>query len=170
MTRSLESRPLARETYGTSKREYWRHLAEWVAAGCPNVQIRDAIAEMTVAELILCYWRHVQTHYKAETRDGAIIPTLRRLYGRTRTAEFGPLALKAFRQALSDERDDQGPRLSRGYNNKVVQWVNAHGPHARPPHRRCTPLQGHPIEYWDWKHRKSLTFKIGGLVLPSQLA
>jgi integrase len=125
---TIAGRDIYLGAYGSaaSKREYRRHLSEWVAAGCPSMMVRDPVAELTVAELILRYWHHAKTYYKSETRDGTIAPTLRRLrrlYGPTRVAEFGPLALKAFRQSLLDERDNKNRRLSRGYINKAVQWV-----------------------------------------------
>jgi integrase len=63
--------------------------------------------ELTVAELILAYWRHVESYY---VKDG--VPTsqvhvvrmslkpVKELFGHTWARDFGPLALKACRQKL----------------------------------------------------------------------
>jgi integrase len=109
-----------------SKAEYRRRIAEYLASnGAPPA---GACEGRTVAELLLRYWKHVQAYYKAETRDGTIKPTLRRLrrlYGPTSVREFGPLRLKAFRQTLIEERDDGGRRLSRPYINRSVRLVRS---------------------------------------------
>jgi integrase len=113
----------------TSKAEYSRRLAEWYAAGCPTFATPEPCA-LTVVELIELYWSYVKTTYSAETRESTIKPTLRRLrvlYGPTLATQFGPLALKAFLRALTDERvtlkDGETQRLSRPYVNRALQWV-----------------------------------------------
>jgi len=57
-----------------------------------------------------------------------IKPALRRLrllYGHTPASEFGPLALKALRHSLLEERDEKQRRLSRPYINRVLKIVRA---------------------------------------------
>ena len=103
----------------TSRVEYGRVLAEWEANGRyfqPHQQTEDAADEagmaLSVNELILRFWTHVEEHYRHP--DGT--PTsevdnyrlslrpLRELHGHTRAREFGPLALKAVRQRMIDQR------------------------------------------------------------------
>jgi hypothetical protein len=118
--------------YGSpeSKQAYQQRLAKWFVSGCPRGARTDPIYSLTVNDLVLAYWRYVKQAYSAQTRDGTIAPTLRRLqrlYGTVLVAEFGPLRLKAFRQSLIDERippkdGTEGParRLSRRYVNRSV--------------------------------------------------
>ena len=113
--------------YGSSesRQAYDRHVAEWLARGRPTKDIRPG-ADLFVSQLILAFWHYVEISYSPETREGTINPTLRRLrrlYGNTRVVEFGPLAFKALRQAMVNERDDKGGRLSRSYVNRSMQWV-----------------------------------------------
>lgn len=119
--------------YGTkaSKADYDRRCAEWLAAKRPNYTAASA-SGLTVSDLILRFWKYAATYYPASTLKGTIKPPLRRLrvlYGPTPTSSFGPLALKAFRQYLLDERrpskSPDGPptRLSRRTINRFVCWV-----------------------------------------------
>ena len=101
--------------YGTSasKAEYDRVISEWIANGRRLLEPRDDLKpDLTITELIAAYWRHAQSYY---VKDGS--PTseqvwiklamrpLRRLYGSTPASSFGPLALKAVRQAMIDHGD-----------------------------------------------------------------
>jgi hypothetical protein len=95
--------------YGTeeSLREYDRLIAEWVAAGrrLPGAKAGDGL---TVNELILAYWQWAEKNY----RDGDGTPTrelpnlkdalrpLRKLYGDTEAAKFGPMALRTVREDM----------------------------------------------------------------------
>lgn len=112
-----------------SKAEYRRRLAEWMASGCPTFTTPEPSA-LTLVELIEAYWKHVKAYYPDQTRESTIKPTLRRLrvlYGSTRAADFGPLAMKAFQRALIDERiplkNGGTQRLSRPYVNRALQWT-----------------------------------------------
>jgi integrase len=72
----------------------------------PNRQAND----LSVTELIAAFWKFAQQYYRADGEQTHEVdnykPLLRRLkvlYGHTRAADFGPLALKALRQILIDE-------------------------------------------------------------------
>jgi integrase len=89
-----------------SRVEYARVIAEWEAAG-RRPPIKTSAPDLTINELALAYWRFVEGYY---VKDGA--PTseqdtirqalrfVRQLYGHSPATEFGPLALKAVRQAM----------------------------------------------------------------------
>jgi integrase len=95
--------------YGTkeSRLEYARVLAEWQAADRRLPQ-GQAKADLTINELILAYLPHVEQHYRHadgtptnELIDMKItLRPLKKLYGHTPAASFGPLALKALRNHL----------------------------------------------------------------------
>jgi integrase len=93
---------------------YHRAIAEWVANGrrLPVGPDGDASAgpeDLTINELLLAYLRHVDAYYvkngeptsEPECIRLALRP-LRRLYGDTVAREFGPVRLKAVRQAMVD--------------------------------------------------------------------
>ena len=102
--------------YGTpeSIAEYNRLLQEWMAdgrdtrpgpGGGPTGAGRPGL---TVDESILAFWIHAEAHYRgpdglptgeADNFREALKPA-RRLYGHTRAAEFGPLALRAIRDEM----------------------------------------------------------------------
>jgi integrase len=109
--------------YGSpeSQAEYRRVLAEWQASGGRAV----APSGLTVNELILAYWRHVEQHYRRP--DGTptneqneyrlVLRAVRAMYGHTAAADFGPLALKAVRQRMVESG------LCRGVINQRVGRV-----------------------------------------------
>jgi integrase len=92
------------------QREHLRILTEWQAAGRfrrPGEQLPG----VSVDELAEAYRsRHVLTHYRlpdgtATSEQDCIRMALRpllRLYGATHVSNFGPLALQAVRQAMTD--------------------------------------------------------------------
>jgi integrase len=102
-----------------SKREYDRIIAEWLAAGRRPVAQRT---DLTLTELTLAYYRFAEHYYTG--RHGCVskelknikvaMRPLKRLYGVTRAADFGPVALKAVRQIMVDAG------LSRGYTNHSI--------------------------------------------------
>lgn len=99
---TLNGRDFLLGPYGTraSRREYDRVINEWLAAGR---QLPDA-PNLTVAELILRFWEHAKRYYGQGSGElsnfkHALRP-LKQLYAATPAAEFGPLALKAVRQAM----------------------------------------------------------------------
>ncbi len=97
-------------SYGTvaSRQEYARVIGEWEAAGqrlpAQDVQTSD----LSMHELILAYWQHAEKYYgfhiDTERGDGAclrsVLAVVKLLYGKTRAADFGPLALKASREKM----------------------------------------------------------------------
>src|SRR5262245_41328288 len=96
--------------YGTaeSKAEYDRVVNEWRER---SRQLEDTEGkDLTVNELIVAFWQHVETYYRHP--DGTptsevdnfrcSLKPARELYGHTRAADFGPLALKAVRRKMID--------------------------------------------------------------------
>jgi integrase len=96
-----------------SRTEYARVIAELAAAGpappSPSPS-GPAPADLTVHELLAAFWRHAEQHYRGAdgeptselTNYRILLRPVRELYGHTRAAAFGPLALKAVRQRYVD--------------------------------------------------------------------
>ncbi len=99
--------------YGSeeSREKYRRLIAEWLASSRAEAAAgpaRPAAASASVNELVLAFWRHAEVHYRgpdgrptgelANLRDA--LGPLVAAYGRTPAAEFGPLALRAVREAM----------------------------------------------------------------------
>lgn len=130
----LDGRDVYLGRYGTpeSQAEYQRVIAEWCAAGRTHGRRGSPIP---VKELVLTYWRHVEVYYVKNGRPtseqhcirGALRP-LRRLYGETLAEDFGPLELKAVRQAMIDQGLTR--QTINGYVSRVVscfRWGVAEG-------------------------------------------
>jgi integrase len=97
---------LGRHGTDASHAEYRRLTAEWLAAG-GRAPARSS--DVTVNELMVGYVRHADAYYVKDGRPTSeaelvrlSLGVLRRLYGHTPAREFGPLALKAVRQAYAD--------------------------------------------------------------------
>lgn len=108
-----------------SREAYDRAVAEWLARGRPRRAIEPGPA-LTVAALVLAYWRSAKSVNSENTSRGSIAPVLRRLrrlYGSQKVGDFGPRCLRAFQEALVLERDAYGRALSRRYINRSVGWV-----------------------------------------------
>lgn len=93
----------------TSRAEYDRIIAEYIAAG-RKLPPQFCTNHTTVVELIVQFLRFAKTHYRKNGRRtrGDIVfrdaaKPLKRLYGRKPVTEFGPLALKAVREAMIEE-------------------------------------------------------------------
>src|SRR5262245_50468124 len=89
-----------------SKVEYDRLIGEWLAAGRPTATVTEP-AQVKVAEIIAAFWRFAKSHFQKHGRQTGTadnykpaLTLLRQRYGHTLAAEFGPLALKALRQAM----------------------------------------------------------------------
>jgi len=107
---------------GASRAEYDRLIGEWLASGryLPNGENGD----LTVAELVLRYWRFAKGYYVKNGQPSGwqqhirlMLRLLRQSYGGTRAMDFGPLALKAVRRKLIDADH------SRAYINKLVAII-----------------------------------------------
>jgi len=96
-----------------AQEKYDRVIAEWLVTGRqtslhPKPANQTTSTDLTINELVLAYWsRHVTTYYvkkgKPTSEQDNIRQALRfvrRLYGSTPTIQFGPLALKAVREAM----------------------------------------------------------------------
>jgi integrase len=104
-----------------SRREYDRLIAEWLLQGRQSPTQRSD-SPLTVTELIAAFWTHAKTYYRRS--DGKpttalknfkdALKPLRRTYGHTAAAEFGPLAFKAVREEMIRMK------WSRTYINKQV--------------------------------------------------
>jgi integrase len=100
-----------------AQQEYERVIAEWLIAGRPITASSSPSnpagqSDLTVNELILAYWtRHVTSYYVKKGKPTSeqdnirqALRFLRRLYGNTPAARFGPLALKAVRATMIEAR------------------------------------------------------------------
>lgn len=93
-----------------SHEKYARLVAEWSRNnGALPATVPTQAGPLTASELVLAYFRHAQIRYvkhgKQTSEVGCIRQALRpvrRLYGSTPAADFGPRALKDVRQALID--------------------------------------------------------------------
>ena len=88
---------------------------------------RRAGAPITISEVIFVYRKHTHNYYRKNgtvTREAGIIDDalriLRKHFGRTFIANFGPLALDTLREAMIDELD-----WSRKYLNKQVNRIRS---------------------------------------------
>jgi len=103
-----------------SRAEYDRLVMEWLSNG-RHAEPEPAAPTFTVNELLLAYWEFLDGYY---VKDGehtsewhlmrSALRVVRRLYGHTPAAEFGPKALKACRE------DFVGRGLCRGSVNHDV--------------------------------------------------
>jgi integrase len=90
-----------------SRQEYARVIAEWEAGGHALPCTEEQVADFTINEMILAYWRFAEGYYlkngkptnQLERIKSAMRP-LKELYGHTRAAEFGPKALKTVRERM----------------------------------------------------------------------
>src|SRR5256885_2342930 len=87
-----------------SQEAYRRLIAEWLLtrhAPPKRTTAQAAPPDLTIAALILAFWRHAEQHYRHA--DGSptgeldnfrdALRPVRQLYGHTAAQEFGPLAL-----------------------------------------------------------------------------
>ncbi len=90
-----------------SQAEYDRLIAEWLGNGRRLAPLTTGDGQ-TVAELALSYWRWAEGYYRNEHGEPSMelenvrtaLKPLRRLYGHTQAAAFGPLALRAIQEDL----------------------------------------------------------------------
>jgi integrase len=107
---TLNGRDLYLGKHGTpaSRAEYDRLIAEWLNNGRGRPKAKNRPSELTVNEILVAFWRHAEGHYRnpdgttsreLDNFKDALRP-LRRLYGYSLAAEFGPLALRTVRKAM----------------------------------------------------------------------
>lgn len=110
--------------YGSkaSRIEYDRLIMEWLAAGRPADDPRTLA--ILVKDILLQFWKFAKRHYRKDgqptgTADNykPALRLLRRYYGNTPAAEFGPKALKALRHKMILEGN------SRSYINENVSRI-----------------------------------------------
>jgi integrase len=111
--------------------EYDRIIAEWLANGrrVSNAPVQAA-SDLSVNELLLAYLEFAEGYYRKRgvmTREveniRLSIRPLRRLYGDTAAASFGPLALKSVRKCMIDSglcRNEVNKRIGRIV--RVFKW------------------------------------------------
>jgi integrase len=111
--------------YGTpeSRHEYARVIAEWEANGRRLLQT-PALADVTVNELILTYWKFAEEYYRKngkptsqQDRIRLALKPVREHYGHTAAKNFGPLALRAVREWMVKQN------WTRGYVNSSVGCI-----------------------------------------------
>lgn len=105
---TIDARDVYLGKYGTksSRQKYDRLISESLANGR---RLPEAPADLSVAELILAYWRHARLYYRKDGRPTSelhktrcAMRLLRALFGREPASTFDPLALKAVRQRVID--------------------------------------------------------------------
>jgi integrase len=90
-----------------SLNSYHRLVAEWIEGGRSRLPVTPP-QEVTVIELVARFWEHAKAYYKKSDGTSSseldvykqALGHLKKLYGTTRVADFGPRALKAVRQAM----------------------------------------------------------------------
>jgi integrase len=124
----IEGRDYYLGKHGTeeSQEAYRRLIAQWLSNGQPHTPaVRHVgLPSLSINEIILSYWRFAVQHYRKDgeptSQQGRIrsaLRPLRRLYGHTPACDFGPLALKAVRQAMIEDG------WSRGFINSCVGCI-----------------------------------------------
>ena len=109
-TATSERRDVYLGTYDSSesRREYARIVAELASGPARSAAPTASGSGLTVDEVLLAFWHHVEQHHR--TPDGkptteveeirrSVVP-LRKLYGHTPAAEFGPKSLAGVRRGL----------------------------------------------------------------------
>ena len=152
---------LGRHGTTASRQAYDRLMGEWLANGRQLLN-QDDWSQLTVTEVIAAYWRHAKEFYRKDGEATGELGkvrfaqrVLRRLYGRARAAEFGPLALKTVRQAFLDAGNsrrtvnDQIGRIKRLFRwateNELVPPSVFHGLQAVAGLRRGRSVAREPI-------------------------
>jgi integrase len=120
---TLNGRDLYLGKHGSSesRAEYQRLVGEWLTrGGLPPV----AMADLTIAELMVPYLKHAESYYVKDGRQTSEVTLIRLAlrelnsrYGSTEAHKFGPIALRAVRQAYVDAG------LSRRECNRRTQLV-----------------------------------------------
>jgi len=133
--------------YGTpeSQAEYRRIMGEWLAAGAvaPTEGVeRGLIVDDLIKRYLLHAERHYQKHGKPTSKVELVrnaLAILHPIYGHTEAASFGPLALKAARDAMvratwSEKSGKEHPTFCRktinlhvGRIRRMFRWAAENG-------------------------------------------
>jgi integrase len=116
----------------TSKAEYDRVVAEWLAAG--RTLTPGGGGGHTVVEVISAFLDYAEVHYRSPGGSSGelnsyklVIGLLRRLYGRHEATAFGPVALTAVRQAMVQAGWTRSYINSQvGRIRRMFKWAVAH--------------------------------------------
>jgi integrase len=134
-----------------SRQEYARVLSEWEANGQTLPRPTKGSADVSVSEVILAYWQHVETYYRHS--DGTptsevynikmALRQLRQLYGHTRAADFDGLALEAVRRQMivnghcRNRINRDLPRIKR-----MFKWAASHKLVPLTVHQEMATVEG----------------------------
>jgi integrase len=109
---TLDGKPVYLGKYGTaaSRAKYDRVIGEWLANGRRLAPAPTPANPTTVAMVLAAFWQHAQEYHRKPdgTPAGELdnyrqaLRPLRRLYAALPVAEFGPIQMKAVRQAMID--------------------------------------------------------------------
>jgi hypothetical protein len=90
-----------------SRTEYARVVAAWESSGRKLSFVLESHPSLSIAELILAYWRFVEGYYLKDGKPTSEVESMRQalrfvrqLYGDTPAKKFGPLCLKAVRKKM----------------------------------------------------------------------
>ena len=117
--------------YGTaaSKETYARLIAEWLERGQQTTPkpAGDVPSALTVNEVILAYLRHADEYYRDTPKEREKIRLslrpIRKLYGRTPAAGFGPLALRAVRSEMCQSLARTTTNHRVGIIKRMFRWA-----------------------------------------------
>ena len=108
-----------------SRADYDRLIGEWLVQGRPSVPPGQRPAEFTVMEVISAYWRHAKGYYVKNGQPTDELPGIKialrymkKSYGHTPAADFGPLALQAIQLRMIEAGH------SRKYINNNIGRIN----------------------------------------------
>ncbi len=167
----IDGRDIYLGKYGTpeSQAEYRRVIADWLASGglvTPGTSPEDAQADegFTINELVLGYLRFAKRYYVKNGRPTGEVHNLKDAvkplvlsHGHVAAAAFGPVSLRAVRQAMVDSGLSRGvvnERVNRirrvfkwGVENQLVPPSVLHGLQAVAPLKRgrCDVRETEPV-------------------------
>ncbi len=134
-----------------SRERYDRLIAKWLANNRKLRDLHRSNRQSTVTELIAAFWRYAQAYYRKP--DGTAtselsnykqaLRPLRRLYGSTPAAQFGPLDLQSVRQEmirLGWSRKNINKQISRV--RTVFRWGLEQEIIDTPVHERLRAVRG----------------------------
>jgi integrase len=106
---TIDGRDFYCGSWGSSeaRTEYDRLIAQWLANGRCLRHPTHGSYDLTITEVVARYWRFAETHYTVDGKPSRELVSLRdairplkKLYGHTLAAEFGPVGYKTVRSAM----------------------------------------------------------------------